>query len=152
MVKTYRYVLSLTRRPMVSVEEDLDALESYIFLMQMRFENSFTFTINKMCACEKKMMIPLTLQLLIENVFKHNIATEEMPLDIKITIGSKYITVESNIQPSNDIDKGRIGLKYLTKQYKLYAKDIVVEHTSQMFIVKIPYIRSRINGISLITR
>ncbi|MDR0660217.1 MAG: histidine kinase, partial [Prevotellaceae bacterium] len=40
--KTYRYVLSLNKRPMVSVEEDLDALESYIFLMEMRFENSFT--------------------------------------------------------------------------------------------------------------
>ena len=65
--KTYRYVLSLNRRPTVSVEEDLDALESYIFLMQMRFKNSFTFTINKMCACEKKMMIPLTLQLLFLN-------------------------------------------------------------------------------------
>lgn len=139
--KTYRYVLSLNRRPMVSVEEDLDALESYIFLMEMRFENSFTFTVNKTCASEKKMIIPLTLQLLIENVFKHNVATEEMPLDIRITIGSEYITVENNIQPSNDVDKGGIGLKYLTKQYKLYAKDVVVEHTPQVFIVKIPYIQ-----------
>lgn len=139
--KTYRYVLSLNRRPMVSVEEDLDALESYIFLMKMRFENSFTFTVNKTCACEKNMIIPLTLQLLIENVFKHNVATEEMPLDIKVTIGSEYITVGNNIQPSNDVDKGGIGLKYLTKQYKLYAKDVVVEHTPQLFIVKIPYIQ-----------
>jgi sensor histidine kinase YesM len=139
--KTYRYVLSLNRRPMVSVEEDLDALESYIFLMEMRFENSFTFTVNKTCASENNMIIPLTLQLLIENVFKHNVATEEMPLDIKITIGNEYITVGNNIQPSNDTDKGGIGLKYLMKQYKLYAKDVVVDHTSQLFIVKIPYIQ-----------
>lgn len=139
--KTYRYVLSLNRRPMVSVEEDLDALESYIFLMEMRFENSFTFTVNKTCISEKKMIIPLTLQLLIENVFKHNVVTEEMPLDIKITIGSEYITVENNIQPSNDVDKGGIGLKYLTKHYKLYDKDVIVEHTPQVFIVKIPYIQ-----------
>jgi LytS/YehU family sensor histidine kinase len=51
--KTYRYVLSLNRRPTVSVEEDLDTLESYIFLMKMRFENSFTFTANKMSDSEK---------------------------------------------------------------------------------------------------
>jgi LytS/YehU family sensor histidine kinase len=140
--KTYRYVLSLNRRPMVTVEEDLDALESYIFLMEMRFENSFSFTVNKTTNNEKNKIIPLTLQLLIENVFKHNVATEEMPLDIKITIGDEYITVENNIQPSNDTDKGGIGLKYLTKQYKLYDREIAVEHTNSLFIVKIPYIQS----------
>jgi LytS/YehU family sensor histidine kinase len=139
--KTYRYVLSLNRRPMVSVEEDLDALESYIFLMEMRFENSFSFTVTKMSNSEKNKIIPLTLQLLIENVFKHNVATEEMPLDIKITIGDEYITVENNIQPSNDTDKGGMGLKYLTKQYKLYDREIAVEHTHSLFVVKIPYIQ-----------
>ncbi|MDR1200013.1 MAG: histidine kinase [Tannerellaceae bacterium] len=138
--KTYRYVLSLNRRPTVSVKEDLGALESYIFLMKMRFENSFTFTVNKISDSEKNKIIPLTLQLLIENVFKHNVATEEMPLDIKITIGNEYITVENNIQPASDTDKGGIGLKYLTKQYKLYNKDVFVEHTNEQFIVKIPYI------------
>lgn len=140
--KTYRYVLSLNQRQMVSVKEDLDELESYIFLMKMRFENSFNFTINKSPAFENCKIIPLTLQLLVENVFKHNVATEEMPLDIKITVGGDYITVENNIQPSSDTDKGGIGLKYLTKQYKLYAKEVIVEHTSRMFIVKIPYIFS----------
>lgn len=139
--KTYRYVLSLNQRHLVSVEEDLDELESYIFLMKMRFENSFTFTVNKTSPFEKNKIIPLTLQLLIENVFKHNMATEERPLDIEITIGSNYITVVNNIQPSNDTDKGGIGLKYLTKQYKLYSKDVIVEHTDHKFIVKIPYIQ-----------
>ena len=140
--KTYRYVLSLNQRPVVSVEEDLDALESYIFLMKMRFENSFTFTVDRAFAGEKNKIIPLTLQLLIENVFKHNVATEEMPLDIRIRIGSDYIAVENNIQPSNDADKGGIGLKYLIKQYKLYAQEVVIEHTGSLFVVKIPYIQS----------
>lgn len=139
--KTYRYVLSLNRQPEISVAEELDALDSYIFLMKMRFENSFTFTVNNPSGFEKNRIIPLPLQLLLENVFKHNVATEELPLDIKINIGSKYITVENNIQPANDADKGGIGLKYLAKQYKLYAKEIVVEHTGQLFIVKVPYIQ-----------
>ena len=140
--KTYRYVLSLTRQPVVSIAEELDALDSYLFLMRMRFENSFTFTVNRIADYDSNEIIPLTLQLLIENAFKHNIATEESLLDIKITIDSNYITVENNIQPSNDADKGGIGLKYITKQYKLYAKDVIVEHTGNMFIVKIPYIQS----------
>lgn len=139
--KTYRYVLSLNQRPLVSVEEELRALESYVFLMKMRFENAFTFTINNTSACQNKLIVPLTLQLLIENVFKHNVATEETPLDIKITIGSEYIAIENDIQPSSNTEKGGIGLQYLSRQYKLYTEEVVVEHSSQIFCVKIPYIQ-----------
>lgn len=140
--KTYRYVLSLNRQPVVSVGEELDALDSYLFLMRMRFADSFTFNIHKTADCARKDIIPLTLQLLIENAFKHNIATEDSLLDIKITIDNDYITVENNIQPSSEVNKGGIGLKYITDQYKLYEKTVIVEHTEQMFVVKIPYIQS----------
>src|SRR5690606_9832544 len=136
--KTYRYVLSLTQQQMVSVTEELDALDSYMFLMRMRFENAFTFTVNKKPPCEQRKIIPLTLQLLIENAFKHNKATEVCLLNIKINVDSEYITVENNIQPSHDVERGGIGLKYIIQQYKLYGKDVVVEHTTQLFMVKIP--------------
>jgi two-component system, LytTR family, sensor kinase len=117
-------------------------LNSYIFLMKMRFENSFTFTVNNMADPEKSRIIPLTLQLLLETAFKHNVATEDRLLEIKITIGREYLTVENNIQLSNDVEKGGIGLKYLAKQYTLYAKELIVEHTKHLFIVKVPYIES----------
>ncbi|MFD2893912.1 sensor histidine kinase [Sphingobacterium arenae] len=140
--KTYRYVLSLTQQPVVSVADELDALDSYIFLMRMRFENSFTFTVDKIANCEHNKIIPLTLQLLIENAFKHNIATEDSVLSIKITIDSDHITVENNIQPSNSADKGGIGLNYIAKQYKIYGKEVIVQHKDHLFTVKIPYIHT----------
>lgn len=139
--KTYRYVLSLNRCRLVSVEEDLDALESYLFLMRMQFENSFTLRIDKAPGCEQRMIIPLSLQLLMENVFKHNVATEEMPLNITIAIGTGYIEIGNNIQLANDTDRRGIGLDYLTKQYKLYGKEIAVKQDNGLFIVKIPYIQ-----------
>jgi len=138
--KTYRYVLSLTRQPVVTVAEELDALDSYIFLMRTRFEDAFDFSVTKTAGSDQKRLIPLTLQLLIENAFKHNIATEESHLDIKIAIGCDYITVENNIQPSNSADKGGIGLKYIVRQYKLYDMGVVIEATEKIFRVKIPYI------------
>ena len=140
--KTYRYVLSLSQQPVVPIAEELQALESYIFLMRMRFENSFTYTVNKLVFSEQNKIIPLTLQLLIENAFKHNIATEDSPLHIIITIDSSYLTVTNNIQPSGSADKRGIGLKYITEQYKIHAKEVKVEHTRQIFTVKIPYIES----------
>ncbi len=138
--KTYRYVLSLSQQPIVSVADELDALDSYIFLMRMRFENSFTFTVNKISAAERNEIIPLTLQLLIENAFKHNSATEASLLNIVVDIGNEHITISNNVQPSGISEKGGIGLKYITMQYKIYNKEVLVEHTGQMFIVKIPYI------------
>src|SRR5690606_21816513 len=120
-----------------------DALPiSYVFLMRMRFENAFTFTVNKISSSEHHKIIPLTLQWLIENACKHNTATEESTLNITITIDNDYITVENNIQPSGSTDKGGIGLKYITQQYKLYGKDVIVAHTEQLFMVKTPYIQS----------
>lgn len=139
--KTYRYVLSLNRQPLVSVAEELTALESYIFLMRMRFENSFTFTVNKTAGSTKNRIIPLTLQLLIENAFKHNAATEESLLHINITVDDESITVQNNIQPSSNTDKEGIGLRYIAGQYEMYAKEVFVTHTEHLFTVKIPYIK-----------
>lgn len=138
--RTYRYVLSLNQQPAVTVAEEMEALDSYIFLMQMRFENAFTFKVHEPGGFEGNKVVPLTMQLLLENVFKHNVATEEAPLAIQITIGNEHVTVENQVQPSNNADKSGIGLKYLKKQYQLYGKEIIVEHTGVQFIVKVPYI------------
>ncbi|MGH2623155.1 MAG: sensor histidine kinase [Sphingobacterium sp.] len=140
--KTYRYVLSLTKQPMVTLEQELDALDSYMLLMRMRFENSFTFTIDTKADRQHNKVIPLTLQLLIENAFKHNMATEELLLDIKITIDQDYITVENNIQPSSDTEKGGIGLKYLAKQYEMHNKKVIINQDAHQFIVKTPYLQA----------
>ena len=138
--KTYRYVLSLNRQPLVTVEEELSALDSYAFMMKMRFENSFSLIIHKTPGSDQHKIIPLTLQLLIENVFKHNSATEEHPLHITIHTEDNYLMVENNIQPSTSVEKGGIGLKYLSKQYELYSKEVVVEQTDESFKVRIEYI------------
>src|SRR5690606_1194535 len=68
--KTYRYVLSLSRQPLVTVAEELNALDSYIFLMRTRFEDAFDFSATKTAGHDQKMVIPITIQLLIENAFK----------------------------------------------------------------------------------
>src|SRR5690606_39725225 len=79
-----------------------DALPiSYVFLMRMRFENAFTFTVNKISSSEHHKIIRLTLQLLIENAFKHNTATEESTLNITITIDNDYITDRKSTRPNS---------------------------------------------------
>lgn len=138
--KTYRYILSLHRRAVVSVDEDLDALDSYMFLMRMRFEDAFTFRVTKLENCGHKQIIPLTLQLLVENVFKHNVATKDAPLIISIDIKPEYIEIRNTIRLCAETDNSGIGLEYLSRQYLLHGRRLVVSDNGETFTVKIPYI------------
>ncbi len=136
----YRYVLSLNQKPTVTLDEELDFLKSYLFLLEMRFEKAFTLSISETGYHRNKVIIPLTLQLLIENAFKHNIVTKEKPLVIDIAIKDDYFTVSNNINLKNHVDNGGMGLKYLSEQYNMHGKLIEIDNDNHIFTVKVPYI------------
>ena len=90
--KIYRYVLEQRDKELVSVAEELKFAKTYMNLLKMRFENSITFELpedfevaSNIVTTEAK-VVPLALQLLLENTIKHNVVSEQKPLHIKITI------------------------------------------------------------------
>ena len=135
----YRYLLLTNERPTVTLKEELDFLNSYIFLEQIRFENALFVNVDN-CANPNQKVIPVSLQLLVENAIKHNITTSNQPLTIDITIDDEGITVSNNLQLRSTADKGGVGLKNLQKQYALYNQTIDVADMGDIFIVKIPFI------------
>lgn len=139
----YRYVLSLNQKPTVVLGEELDFLQFYLFLLEMRFEESFVLNIRETGGYRDRVIIPLTMQLLIENAFKHNVVTKERPLLIDIHIEAEYFTVSNNIYLKSNVDKGGMGLKYLFEQYNLYGKGIEINNDGHVFVVKIPYIKEK---------
>ncbi|NDW08520.1 sensor histidine kinase [Dysgonomonas sp. 520] len=139
MSGVYRYLLLTNDRPVVTLREELAFLESYIFLEQIRFEDAlFVEIVNDESQLNRK-VIPVSLQLLVENAVKHNITTTHSPLTIRIVIGNEGITVSNNLQLRSSVDKGGVGLKNLQRQYALYQKSIDVEQTGGDFIVRIPF-------------
>jgi len=135
----YRYLLLMNTRPTVSLKEELAFLESYIFLEKIRFEDGLHVQINNIQNVNKQ-IIPVSLQLLMENAVKHNITTSAHPLYIRIDINKDGVVVSNNLQLRSSVEKGDVGLINLQKQYALFHKEIVITKTQAEFIVSIPFI------------
>lgn len=135
----YRYFLSTNTRLSVMVEEEMLFLQSYIYLLLIRFEEALKININGNWEMPKQ-IIPVSIQLLIENAIKHNIASIEHPLIVDVTITDEYIEVVNNLQPRLNVEESGLGLSNLQKQYALYDKKIEIDKNEKQFAVRIPYL------------
>ncbi len=136
----YRYLLLTNNRPMVTLKEELDFLERYIFLEKIRFEDALFIEIGESDLYGNRQIIPVSLQLLVENAIKHNIATLKSPLVIRIDMADDGIMVSNNLQLRTSVDRGGVGLGNLQKQYALYNKEIAIIESSVEFTVRIPFL------------
>src|SRR6185503_20467083 len=87
-------------------------------------------------------ILPLTLQMLLENAVKHNVITENKPLDVYITIDSIYITVSNNLQPKSKQEPStEFGLQSIIKRYQLLSdRKVLIEKNQDTFKVRVPII------------
>lgn len=136
----YRYLLSTYSRRLVSLDEELDFLDSYMYLEKIRFGDAVRITLEVEQEERRKMIVPASLQLLVENALKHNTSTSERPLNIIITAKNGLIRVENNLQTRNEVSSSGIGLANLRKQYGINGRSINVIKTENAFIVELPLI------------
>jgi sensor histidine kinase YesM len=89
------------------------------------------------------MILPVSLQILLENAIKHNIATRENPLEISIWFEDQYIAVKNNLQKkATQLKSTGIGLKNLAERVRLISgEDLIIEETNDHFLVKLPLIK-----------
>jgi hypothetical protein len=117
----FRYVLQGKGQEMVYLKEELLFLETYRYLLEIRFENKITFEINVSTEQRSKSkLLALSLQPLIENITKHNLISEEYPMLVSIYVKNEdTLVVENNYQPKSDIGNTTgIGITNLSKRYK----------------------------------
>ena len=136
----YRYVLRSIDINIVSVNEEIVFIQSYINLIQYKFGNAYVLKINPISS-ESGHLFPMSLQLLVENAIQHNLGSEKDPIVIDITVG-KLITISNNIiakrYPRQSSGK---GLNNLEKQYEiLTGKKIEIKKSETEFTVRIPII------------
>lgn len=101
--KVYRYVLQHKENETVSIVTELDFIANYIFLLQTRFTNAIEFDIDLDADSKGKEIVPLTLQILIENAVKHNVVSIATPLKISITNNDSFIIIKNNINKKNQV-------------------------------------------------
>ncbi|WP_161596776.1 sensor histidine kinase [Chitinophaga vietnamensis] len=147
LAKTYRYILDKKFENLVTIQTELDFLDAYLFLIQIRHQQSIRFV----AAIDDKikmrgMIPPATLQLLIENAIKHNRFSVNDPLVIEVKSEDGYLVVSNHIREKlhPEISSG-IGLENIRKRYLLLdGQSIIISRDNNMFIVKIPVITQQI--------
>ena len=144
--KIYRYVLEQKDKELVSVSEELTFAKTYMNLLKMRFENSITYDIPTDFNNEDAKVVPLSLQLLLENTIKHNVVSEQKPLYIKIYIENNYLIVENNLQKKEVLqDRRGVGLQNIVNRYGLISeRKMLIEESATFFKVKIPILTKQI--------
>jgi len=137
---TFRYAMQSAGKELVTVAEELESLNAYSYLLQIRFEDKL-FIETEIADNALEMMLPvLSLQPLIENVVKHNIISTENPLTITITGNHDYITVMNPLRPRDaGRDKSGTGLRNLATRYRLLTgKELITEEGNALFSVTLP--------------
>jgi sensor histidine kinase YesM len=138
----YRYILEQNDKELVSINVELKFVEDYIFLSKMRFGESLIFNSNITNDLNFR-VVPLGIQMLVENAIKHNIIADDMPLKIEIGIEDSFVIVKNNIQKKTTINSGKesLGLENLKKRYVyLSGASMEVIESDSKFIVKLPII------------
>ncbi len=138
----YRYVLEQNDKELVSLLDEMKFVEDYIFLSKMRFGDALIFNAN-LPTNNTIQIVPLGLQMLVENAIKHNVIADDMPLKIVIDIEEGFIIVKNNIQKKTSINSGKepLGLENLKKRYLyLSGSSLEVVELDSTFIVKLPII------------
>ena len=123
--KTYRHLLDVKEKVVVSLKEEIEFLNSYIFLQKIRHEGNLEISINIDALKLNNYIPPLSLQMLVENAIKHNIISENKPLKIKIFNNNDSLIVKNNLQPKDSINEStKIGLNNLTERYKHISEKV----------------------------
>lgn len=135
----YRYILENGQKTKVPLKDELVFIMDYFYLHKIRSEGKILLSI-EIKEVDNYEILPVSLQLLIENAIKHNMATLEKPLQITVYIEDQYIAVKNNIQKmATQVVSTEIGLKNLSERVRLITgKEIIIEEDSSDFIVKVP--------------
>ena len=145
--KVYRYVLEQKNKELVTVDEELQFARTYVNLLKMRFEDSIVFEIPDKSENPEAKVVPLSLQLLLENAVKHNVVNASKPLYIKIYEKEGNLVVENNLQSKEVIKRSSgVGLTNIKQRYALLTnRKVLIQKTSASFIVEIPMLTKQIS-------
>ena len=137
----YRYVLQSQDKTLITLGEELEFIQSYLFLHEVRLGNCIACNITIPTEAMEYQLPPLTLQLLVENVIKHNSINSNKPMDITIQIVDHFLVVSNPIHAKKSDTTSGVGLQNLSNRCKLMiGTDIIINNENHIFTVKVPLI------------
>jgi two-component system, LytTR family, sensor kinase len=143
MADTFQYVLKNQKKKTVPLQDELDFVKSYYYLLQVRFENNLRLEINLPKNLLGSPIPPLTLQMLMENSVKHNVITKEQPLLVYLSArDNTHILVTNSKTKTNHNTSGfQVGLDAIHKRYAFFTSEKIQISDSDKFIVQLPVLK-----------
>lgn len=162
LAAVYRRILAYRHRDLIPIAEEIAALQDYIFLMEARFEDKLSVRfycehLGQWVSCQQTaaddalpqeplplpegaLLLPLSLQLLVENAIKHNVVSYAQPLLISIRIGSEHVEVHNPIQLRPALaDSTGLGHELIRQRYQaLGDQPVRIEQTATDYTVILP--------------
>ncbi len=142
--KVYRYILEIRDRKLICLSEELAFLDAYVFLLKDRFGENFKIDINIPESYLNLKVVPLSLQILMENAIKHNIISALKPLRVEVFIENNLkLIVKNNLQKKNHVmNSTKVGLQNIKNRYSFFSdQKVEVFATTDSFVVSIPLIQ-----------
>lgn len=140
--KAYRYILDQQAAELVSLAAELDFLNAYFYLLQIRFDQKIKLETSISVPSDQWLLPPLTIQLLVENAVKHNRMSVAQPLLIAVSADNGIITVTNNLNSRDEqVESTGIGLENIRKRMAYFtSKPVVITQTDKLFTVSVPLI------------
>ncbi len=146
--EVYRYILQNKEKELVTLKEELEFVEAYLYLLKIRYPENLYTSIQVDPVYLDSHIAPLTIQMLVENCIKHNVVNKNNPLHIEIYVqNGKSIVVKNNLQVKKVLEKStKTGLANIKKRYAYLCDETVdIITTTQNFMVAIPLINVVLN-------
>jgi two-component system, LytTR family, sensor kinase len=143
MSDLFRYVIDSRDKELVPLKDEIEFMRSFTYLLKTRFEDKLIISIN-VNPDPDEFIVPMTLQLLVENAVKHNEVSEIYPLKISIIKNQDYLKVENPLRLKNvGEDSKNTGLKNIIQQFSFFTeKEIEVNDSDGKFSIRIPILKA----------
>ena len=150
MSAVYRQMLQNSKNSLIPLQEELNYLDKYLYLMKIRFGESFVFKSN---GCNQPLngsyIIPGAAQMICENILKHNSLSDEKPLSIELYITDDRLKIKNDYRPLKPtIHSTGTGIGNIKNRYGNLGMTVCIENDGSKFSVSIPLFANPVNTMS----
>lgn len=140
----FRYVLESREKELVPLKEEIDFVDSFAYLLQARFDEKLKIS-REFEPAPNEMIVPVSIQMLIENAVKHNEVSAVYPLEISISKTDDFVVIANSLkEKSADNESTKVGLNNLKQQFSYFTqREIKIIKTDSRFSVYLPIIREQ---------
>lgn len=135
----YRYVLEYSNKASVKIADEWNHAQSYIGLLRFRYESNVDINVTGNPPTNAE-IVPMTLQILLENIFKHNTISKKKPMRVNIAFEKEGVAISNTIQRKNNPGSTGFGLNYLQNLYGNQGMELKIVNDNSTFTVHIPYL------------